>query len=294
MEHFTNTYNVQSIVLDGKQRKKFADVIKENSPKYILASSVDDFIFFTARAVDVGDYYGVLGEKSWEHCVNANGDYFDYTEVTDIHPVKRIPRYKTFANRGFFRNHESDRIENSIGFVFDSVLNVIDKNTIIISCLVGVDKQKAPDVARTLMTYPEKQGVSMGCSIQNSICTNCGHDTINNTKCGCLTKYHNRRHPDTGVLVAEMVKGVDFFELSGVTNPAFAFSYVLDIVRDWVPGTILRVAEKSPNDSKLRNLVSLFAYIRKRLGSADREEKLHLNSKLDEIIMELGKLGVKV
>lgn len=288
-------YDIKPFTLDTKQIKKFSETIAENHNNFIIARNLDDFVFATARAVDVGDYYGTIGEKSWEHCVNANGDYFDYTEVTEMHPVKKIPRYKTFANRGFYRNHESDRIENAIGFVFDSVLNVLNKDSIIISCLIGVDKHKAPDVARTLTTYPEKQGVSMGCTIKHSICTNCGHDTINNTKCDCLHRYHNRRHPDTKTLVAEIVKGVDFFELSGVTNPAFAFSYVLDVVKDWVPGTVLKVASENRNNKDILNMIHLFGYIKKRLASASKQEKISLNMKLDEIVYELNNtLGITV
>ena len=287
-------YDVKPFTLSKNQIKKYSEVVKEKSSSYILASNIEDFVFATARAVDVGDYFGVLGEKSWEHCVNANGDYFDYSEVSEMHPIKKIPRYKTFANRGFYRNHQSDKIENSIGFVFDSVLNVIDPKTIIISCLIGVDKQKAPDVARTLTTYPEKQGVSMGCTIEYSLCTNCGHNTIDGSKCDCLSRYHNRRYPKTNVLVAELVKGVDFFELSGVTNPAFAFSYVLDVVKDWVPGKILKVASQNSNNNKLMNAIHLFGYIRKRLSSADKSEKVYLNVKLDEIIEELKSMGVAV
>jgi hypothetical protein len=89
-----------------------------------------------------------------------------------------------------------------------------------------------------------------------------------------------------------MVKGVDFFELSGVTNPAFAFSYVLDVVKDWVPGKILRVANSNPNNKDLLSLVHLFGYINKKLSTASFEDKLYLNAKLDSIINELETYGV--
>jgi hypothetical protein len=292
--HQKISYNIKPVELKSSNRKLFADKLEQHAKKHILARHLDDYVFATARAVDVGDYFGVLNpnKKAWEHCVNANGDYFDYTEMVDTHPRKNIPRYKTFADRGFYRDHKSDKIENAIGFVFDSVLNTLDSGETIISCLIGVDKMKAPDVARTLTTYPEKQGVSMGCTITHSICTNCGHNTEDMTKCECLTRYHNRRHPRTKVLVAEMVKGVDFFELSGVTNPAFAFSYVLDVVKDWIPGKILRVANSNPNNKDLLSLVHLFGYINKKLSTASFEDKLYLNAKLDSIINELETYGV--
>lgn len=293
--HGNNFYEIKQVELTSTQRKKYSENLEDHASKHIIARNLNDFVFATARAVDVGDYYAQIGPKSsWEHCVNANGDYFDYTEIMDIHPVKKIPRYKTFANRGFYRNHQSDKIENAIGFVFDSVLNVVNKDNIIISCLIGVDKMKAADVARTLLTYPDKQGVSMGCTIKHSICTVCEHSTEDGTKCEHLTRYTNRRDPKTGILTAEMVKGVDFFELSGVTNPAFAFSYVLDVIKDWVPGTMLRVAQQTKNN-QLVNLVHLFAYVNKRLVSSDASEKLVLNAKLDQIIYELeNSYGLKV
>jgi hypothetical protein len=285
--HGNTSYEIKQVELSPTQKRKYSDNLEKHADNHIIARQLDEFVFATARAVDVGDYYASVGSKpSWEHCVNANGDYFDYTEIMDLHPIKNVPRYKTFANRGFYRNHQSDKIENAIGFVFDSVLNVLDSNNIIISCLIGVDKHKAPDVARTLLTYPDKQGVSMGCTIKHSICTVCEHSTEYGTKCEHLTRYTNRRDPKTGILTAEMVKGVDFFELSGVTNPAFAFSYVLDVIKDWVPGTMLRVAQETKNQ-KLFNMISVFAHINKRLASADKSEKLVFNAKLDQIIFEL-------
>jgi hypothetical protein len=291
VKHSGQFFHIQPIELTKETRAKFAESIEKQSNNYILARHLDEFVFATARAVDVGDYYGKLGDPNWEHCVNANGDYFDYTEVTDLHPKKKIPVYKTFVNRGFYRNHQSDKVENAIGLVFDSVFNTIGKNSHIISCLIGVDKHKAPDVARTLTTYPQSQGVSMGCTIRYSICTNCGHSTENMTKCNCLQNYFNRRHPTTKRLVAEMVKGVDFFELSAVTNPAFAFSYVLDVIKEWVPGTILRVASESKNQ-ELLNMLEVFSAIKRRLKTADYVDKLILSAKLDTIIMELRDYGV--
>lgn len=290
-KHSGQSFHIQPLELSGDTRHRFSESIEKNANSYILARHLDEFVFATARSVDVGDYYGKLGEPNWEHCVNANGDYFDYTEMMDIHPKKKVAIYKTFVNRGFYRNHQSDKVENAIGLVFDSVFNTIDKNTRIISCLIGVDKHKAPDVARTLQTFPSSQGVSMGCTIKYSICTNCGHSTENMTKCDCLRHYANRRHPSSKRLVAEMVKGVDFFELSAVTNPAFAFSYVLDVIKEWVPGTVLRVASESKN-SDLLGILEVFAAIKRRLKTADYVDKLILSAKLDTVVMDLRNYGV--
>lgn len=290
-KHSGQSFHIQPIELTSETKHKFSESIEKQANGFILARHLDEFVFATARSVDVGDYYGKLGTPAWEHCVNANGDYFDYTEVTDLHPKKKVAVYKTFVNRGFYRNHQSDKVENAIGLVFDSVFNTVGKNNHIISCLIGVDKHKAPDVARTLATYPHSQGVSMGCTIRYSICTNCGHSTETMKKCDCLSHYANRRHPATKTLVAEMVKGVDFFELSAVTNPAFAFSYVLDVIKEWVPGTILRVASESKNQ-ELVNMLEVFAAIKRRLVSADYVDKLILSAKLDTVIMDLRECGV--
>lgn len=290
-KHTSRAFDIQPLELTKDSRHKFSESIEKNANNYILARHLDEFVFATARSVDVGDYYGKLGDPSWEHCVNANGDYFDYSEITDIHPKKKVAVYKTFVNRGFYRNHQSDKVENAIGLVFDSVFNVIDKDTRIISCLIGVDKAKAPDVARTLQTYPGSQGVSMGCTIKYSICTNCGHSTEDMTKCECLSRYSNKRHPKTRRLVAEMVKGVDFFELSAVTNPAFAFSYVLDVIKDWVPGTVLKVASES-GDKNFVGLLEVFSAIQRRLKTASYADKLQMSAKLDDIILQLRDYGV--
>jgi len=73
---------------------------------------------------------------------------------------------------------------------------------------------------------------------------------------------------------------------SPVTNPAFAFSYVLDVIKDWVPGKVLRVAQETTN-KELFDLINIFGHIKRQINSASYNEKLALNYKLDKVMAEL-------
>lgn len=93
--HQRITYNVKPIELKNSNRKLFADKLEKHATKHILARHLNDYVFATARAVDVGDYFGGLNpqKKALDHCVNVNGDFFVYTEIVDTHPLKNVPRY---------------------------------------------------------------------------------------------------------------------------------------------------------------------------------------------------------
>jgi len=285
-----NSSTVVSFVnFNSKTKEKIASNIKTKSSQLLLSPIVEDYIYGTTRALDAGDYYAKYGSGLWEHAINKNGDYFDITELEDIDTDLNLPRYLTYRKAHVYQNHDTRNLESAIGVVFDAVLIKDKYDDMHVTTLFGVDKKKAPNVARMLETYPNRVPVSMGCSIKYSICTSCGHVVNSPTNlCDCLR--YNRGGRVKGKRVAELLKGVSFYDLSIVTTPACPTAYVVDAVSKIVPGQILKVAAQTSEGQELLSLVnSLYHLIR---NASTLEHKKDLNYKFDILLETLKNLSV--
>lgn len=270
--------------LKSEHREKIAAIIEDNCDYMIISKAVDDYIYGTTRALDAGDYFNTFKKSGlWEHAVNKNADYFDITELEDFHPEKQIQRYLTFRTAGMYKNHESDRIENSIGLVFDSVLLKEAYDDMHVVTLFGIDKKKAPPIARDLETHPTRIGVSMGCSITHSICTACGKYVHTEADfCDCLRYARGQRRNNKKV--AELLRGVDFFELSVVSSPAAIKAYVIDTITKLIPGRLLKVAQ----EKDMQDTVVLLSTIHSMIKNSNTvQEKQRLVQSFDKIISEI-------
>ena len=284
-EKLSTKYRIKHFKEFGKKDKdKIASLVEASSNTMIISKAADDYVYATTRAVDAGDYFNSCKKSgNWEHAVNKNNDYFDVTELDEIHPDKDINRYLTFRTAGMYKNHESDRIENSIGLVFDSVFLKDDYEDMHVTALFGVDKKKAPTIARDLDKYPKRVPVSMGCSITHSICTACGTDVLRETDmCECLKYSRGRRR--NGKKVAELLKGVDFFELSVVSSPAAPKAYVIDAISSLIPGRLLKVAVENNEYNTLELMKNVYGMIE---SATSIEEKHRLNFQFDKLLNKL-------
>jgi hypothetical protein len=269
---------------NSKDKEKIASLIDYKKDEMILSRAVEDYIYATTRALDAGDYFNTAQKSGlWEQAVNRNHDYFDMTELDEIHPDKKIARYLTFRTAGMYKNHESDKIENSIGLVFDSVFIKEPYDDMHVTTLFGIDTIKAPNITRDLVKYPTRVPVSMGCSITHSMCTSCGKNVFTEADiCECLKYARGRRK--NGRKVAELLRGVDFFELSVVSSPAAPKAYVIDAVSDLIPGRLLKVAGDSNNYNILEIMSGIYDMIKM---ASTPEEKRRLSLHLDNAISKL-------
>lgn len=270
----------------SKDKEKIAYLIETQKDHMIISKAVEDYIYATTRALDVGDYFGTINKTAlWEHAVNKNSDYFDITELEEINPDKNIQRFSSFRTAAMYKNHESDKIENSIGLVFDSILLKKPYEDMHVTALFGIDSKKAPNISRDLIKYPNRVAVSMGCSISHSICTACGKEILKEADiCECL-KYHRGRRRN-GHRVAELLKGVDFFELSIVTSPAAIKAYVIDAVSELIPGRLLKVANSNASYAK-----EISAVVYNMIDKASSvQEKRRISDQFDRVIANLEKL----
>jgi len=271
--------------LTEKHRDIIASSIESRNDDMILSPIVEDYIYGTTRALDYGDFFNTMKKGGWwEHAVNRNEDYFDITEIHDVDPSLNLPRYLTFRTAGMYKNHESDRIENSIGLVFDAVTIEKEPKDMHVTTLFGIDKKKAPQISRDLKNYPERVAVSMGCNIAYAVCTCCDKKVVQeNDLCSCLA--HHRGKRKNGKKVAEFLKKPSFFELSVVNVPAAVTAYVIEVLTDIVPGRLLKIASNEGTSfSTLEVMSNVYTMIK---SSNSREEKIRLGRKLDKLIHEL-------
>jgi len=273
-----------------KDKDKIAEVIETKHAIHWLSPTVDNWIYGTTRALDFGDYYGTLNKKAlWEHAVNKNSDLFIYDELIDIHPEKNIQRYQTFKTAALYRDHKSSSLEFAIGLLFDSVILKDKYDDMHVTTLFGLDPTKAPGIARVLEDYPTRVSTSMGCSIKYSICTACGKEIKSDDEF-CDHLIYNRGGRANGKKVAELLKGVDFYELSIVNAPACPTAFVIDAVSKIVPGRLLKVAKSEEGLEVARVMSTVYSMI-KEAGTSN--EKKRLANQLEMLIGKLQELEAK-
>src|SRR5271157_68534 len=132
---------------DNKSRDKIAATIEKRYGEHFISPILEDYVYTTTRALDIGDFHGTVNKKSlWEHAVNKNADLFNWDELIDPLPEEHggFPRYLTYRTAGVYLNHESSNPEAAIGLVFDSMLVKDPYDDMHVVILMGVDKKKAP------------------------------------------------------------------------------------------------------------------------------------------------------
>lgn len=268
-----------------KDKDKIAEIVETKRATHWLSPIVEDYIYGTTRAIDVGDFEGVLTPKAnWEWAVNKNADLFTYDELMDVHPEKGIERYLTFRTAALYKDHQSQSLENAIGLLFDSILIKKNPDDAHVTCLFGLDKMKSPKIARMLQKYPERVPVSMGCSIKYSVATCCGKKIVQEGDL-CSHLMYQRGGRYNGRKIAERLKGVDFYELSVVSNPACSSAYVIDAVSDVLPGRLLKVAKDTKEGEEIVRIMSTIHQMMKYAKTIS--EKKRLSNQFDQLIYRL-------
>jgi hypothetical protein len=141
---------------------------------------------------------------------NNNGDYFSVDVLKES--------YKTFEGRGVFVNHESDNVEAARGKILSADLIEQDPNDVHVVLALAIDQKAFPQLANAI-----KKGyvtdVSMGATVAFSLCSICGNKATNESEYCHHIKYF-KGSSFQGKPVYEDNKGVNFFEISAVTNGA--------------------------------------------------------------------------
>ena len=182
-----------------------------------------DFLYFSARAVSAYETSGF----------NENGDAFLWDEL--------LRSYKTFIGRNMFLDHDTNPL-NTVGKVIDAYPVEEENGEKYIECLCKIDKVAFPNLARNIETGV-LNSVSMGASVDKSICSVCGHYIESEISPKCEHMLSLKKDfvatwdfPKAAIVKGRPIKaffineGVRFTELSIVTNPADRSALVKKIV----------------------------------------------------------------
>jgi len=176
-------------------------------------------LFFRAKAIEAD-------------CPNTNGDYFSWDEL--------LSAYKSFEGVPFFTNHDNQNVENARGKVIFAEA-VPEEQAIYTICFI--DRDAYPHICRSI-EEEYVTGVSMGCSVEYSVCNICNNQA-ERTEDYC-THIRNRkgrtftgraRDVKTGEEksfkdqdVFEFNYGLKFIELSAVVDPACPNCHIEGII----------------------------------------------------------------
>ena len=146
---------------------------------------------------------------------NDNGDFFEWKNELlvkkDKGPYRGQRTFTTWRKKPVHLNHDD---KYSCGFVADTIPNFEDKS---IKMIMATSLNLEPDLCKSIERGAQKD-VSMGCDLQWSICSSCGHISFDdNDWCNCLHNYKGGINPRTGRRVAEILKDVCGVELSHIT-----------------------------------------------------------------------------
>jgi len=182
-----------------------------------------EFIYFATKAIAAD-------------IPNGNGDFFPWDHL--------LESYQTFIGRNLFLNHDSSSPRNAIGKVLDAY-PVVDKDTgeRYIECLAKIDAVANPDLARQVSTGI-LDACSMGCSVESSTCSICGHVIYSDQerKChhmskGLLKEYTTEIDlPEYKIVKGQRIKafainrGLNFTELSVVNVPAWDNAKIVQVI----------------------------------------------------------------
>lgn len=279
-----------------KDRDKIAETLENKVSSTYLSPAVEDYIYFTNRALDYGDFDNYLPNThikrgKWEKAVNKNADLFIASEINSLIEEDKIKRYETFRKALLYENHKSSDPSLSIGLIFDvyNISNVKDDDEMHLTLLSGLDSKRAPNIARSLIKYPERVATSMGAKIKSSFCTCCGKVVKSDADICTHLRFH-RNARVAGVKCAEVLQGFEFIEDSIVTTPACNSAYVLDAVKDLTgvlggKPRLLKVAgEQMEEDGTLYLMSNIYSRIK---SASNVSEKKRLSNQFDLLIFKL-------
>ena len=166
-------------------------------------------LFFRSKAIKANE-------------ANSNGDYFSEEELLKSH--------KSFEGVPFFTNHDNQNVENARGKVIFAEWIPEEKAVYTISF---VDREAYPHICRSI-EQEYITGVSMGCSVEYSVCNICQNKAEKTEDyCSHIKDKKGRtfsgkaRNVVTGETkeftkepVFEYNFGIKFIELSAVVDPA--------------------------------------------------------------------------
>jgi len=255
-----------------EKQASFEDVLGGSYNELKISEVLPDYTYAVFRAVTAD-------------VPNMNSDQFDTEELDRFDERLEKHVYSTFNGRSIFTNHQSDKVENSIGVIFDSHFDKTAEDDRFVEIVFGVDKKKAGDIARGIETGRLRNG-SMGCSITHSLCTVCGK-SVQKESDFCNHLKNHRGSYYQGKKVAERLRGVNFQEYSIVTvgaDPKAECRYILASV----------IGEKRlPKVASTSDIFGLMSLVAKEVKSASVNDKISIIKNLDNALSHIEGITFK-
>ena len=197
----------------------------------LSAGNVIDHSNGTCELVPFEVYSKDLAKYS-KLCRNANdnGDFFSHEELTNdfsceaakgkkLDYTKLNGTFETLRGKSIFVNHMNENVEDARGIILDVVYN---PNRYFVEILFAIDKKAFPELAKSLRTRMITD-VSMGCTVERSICSICGNVcTTEDNICDHISNYKGYTMNFNGENLPVMEYNIrpSFFETSIVTTGA--------------------------------------------------------------------------
>lgn len=205
---------------------KSGKVVFEYEAMHLPVIKMDDYLFCRVRACSAD-------------VPNKNGDTFPYDELKAT--------YHTFINKGVYCDHQTDSVNDMRGRIFDAVFKE-NEDQAWVELLIGIDKTWT-DLCNKVKTG-QITDVSMGCYVKEGICSVCGNCCKGETDeygevidmCDHVRLYKNQYFE--GELVHEECSGVEFIEISLVTDGADPQAIFLDVdihVHSELPNNVVKM-----------------------------------------------------
>lgn len=248
------------------QKKAFEQVLEDSYNVYKISETLPDYLYVCFRALTAD-------------VPNMNWDQFDTEELNRYDSYLKQKVYETFNGKSIFTNHQSQKVENSIGVIFDSYFNTKNANDKFVEIIFGIDRRKSDDIARGVETSRLKSG-SMGCQISHSLCSYCQHPAYTEADfCSHLKNYRGQLLDS--IRVAERLRGVNFQEYSIVTvgaDPKAKLRYIVSSVIDY---------KRLPKAAENSDIFDLMKIIATEIKNASLNERIKLSKNLDEVVSTL-------
>src|SRR5579863_8611574 len=234
----------------------------------VLEAKNSDFLYYRARAISAGDQ-GPLqkdGSRGWNY--NGNFDFFPRKELEASYP--------SFVQKQIFLDHNSESSLYSIGKIIDA-LPIDDPQTgeFYIELVGKIDRTLHPEICRKIETG-ELNSTSMGCSVDESMCSICGKVLHSDADDKCEHMGMN--------LGKEFQAEIDFPEYNikkGDLIPCFSINKGIVFNEDSIVGVPADpTAVIKTVLSNMKNQVS-------KKGSLTKKEQLDLAAQMDKLFDKL-------
>jgi len=211
-----------------------------------------DFKRFASKSIfsdfDFEPEFGYLyiALRAISNIVNKNADGFSAEELKGMTEYQH-PRYgyATFKYKPHFIQHKNSNPLTARGVILDAKimetpvnkkldeklgLKRLGENDVWVKLLVEIDAESFPRYAEAIQKGRINK-FSMGCDVEKSICSVCGNVATDVDEFCTHIKHYKGSYIKEGSeekFVYEDCKGLRFFEISGVYDPADPTAYLID------------------------------------------------------------------